>query len=174
MNAKAVVFILCRLLAIYLIVVHLLGFVIQTASALFAEPALRGDVSFLPIIGAMAFGAALYGFVALFLWIAAGWLARLIASPFPDRFGDDINLERWQAVVVMSLGGMSLLSAAAIGGDAFKADTLGGPAARAALHSGIGFLVLGLGLIVFARWIVLGLKRLNAWGNKPFVKADEQ
>lgn len=171
MNAKAVVFISCRLLAIYLMVTHIVPFVFQLVSGLFLQPGIVQEPSFLPAIGATAFGVALYGLVALFFWSAAGWLSRLLSVPFPDAFGEDIDFHRWQAVIVMALGGMALLRAAAFGAEILRA----GPELKDFMVRGaIVFAVLGIGIIVFSRQIVIGLNLLREWLGKPFVKAEDE
>lgn len=171
MNAKAVVFISCRLLAIYLIVVHILIAVFQLIAGLLAQPEMMQDPSFFRAMGGVTFGIATYGLVALLLWVMAGWLSRLISAPFPDAFGEDIEFHRWQAVIVMALGGIALFRAAAFGAEILRASPeLLGFVVRGTL----GFAVLGIGLIVFSPQIVRGLNRARDWASKPFIKVEEE
>lgn len=171
MNAKAVVFISCRLLAIYLVVIHILSDAIQLAAGLLAQPEVMRDLSFLTIIGAFSFSIALYGLVAASLWMAAGWLSRSISAPFPDAFGEDIDFHRWQAVIVIALGGMALLKAATFGAEIFRTspELLG-----FVMRTSVAFAVFGIGLIAFSRQIVVGLNRAREWISKPFFKVEEE
>jgi hypothetical protein len=173
MNAKAVVFITCRLLAIYLMVFYVLNFVIQTVSTFFVDPALR-ELNVLPTIAGMALATSLYGLIALFLWVAAGLLSKLIAAPFPEKFTGDMDLERWQAVVVMALGGIALINAAALGGEVLRQGGTATAYSQVNLHVCGVFTVLGLSLIVFARQVVAALRRSGQWLSKPFVETENK
>lgn len=176
MNARIITFIISRLFALYLLIMYVLNFAVQFATAVVLRHTI-GAESMWEYVGSTGLATSLYAFAAAILWFGASWLSRSIAKPFPEKFAGDMSFGHWQALVIVAVGWYAILMALGVFGDIFKiagpyqsdSDTLTPLWKESALYMAVGIL-----LIVLPRKIVSGLNALRAWGNKPFIAREDQ
>lgn len=178
MNARAIAFVVSRLVAVLLIVTDIGDRVLQFAVVLLTGQASLSD--FEPVLIGNAAAIIANGAMAAGLWFGADWLSSRLAGQTENMDVGNADARSWQIFSICLLGCASVFVSFVTLGQAIFAYLSNEVAFKLAsevappIVTGLMLLIVGAGLISFAKAIVDGLVRLRAWGAKPFVEGEDQ